>query len=393
MRMQSFSGSLIAVGICLSTLAGASAQEPAGIRAGSAGEEWTPERLANAESRDMAVIPGLPEFWSAYDATDLYLFDEPASHEAQPPQEGITPDLEARLYSEDMIVEEPSAPFEERVHGDENESIDFGTSGALYSSSQLVPTDARLTYPHSTVGKLFFVDNGRAFVCSASVINRRIVLTAGHCVHRGNGDRTRAGFFTDFLFVPAFHQGQAPFGAWDPTWIFVTGSWLEFGSQNPINRADFGILVIGDQVFSRRVQPIGNVTGFLGFRTFRLASNHTKKLGYPLNFDGGQVMHQVDSQAFRIDDRAKQTVLYGGDMRGGSSGGPWVQDFGVNSIGQGDSGNYFRNRVVGVSSYVRRDQEIKVMGSSTLNDEFFNTDVSRLGIFQLACNQRAGNCR
>jgi hypothetical protein len=43
-------------------------------------------------------------------------------------------------------------------------------------------------------------------------------------------------------------------------------------------------------------------------------------------------MHQVDSASFRATD--EDTVLYGLDMTGGSSGGPWVENFGVQAAGQ-----------------------------------------------------------
>lgn len=57
-----------------------------------------------------------------------------------------------------------------------------------------------VTYPISTVGKLFFTLPGVGnFVCSASVIGRSTLATAGHCVSDGAG-----GWATNMLFCPSF---------------------------------------------------------------------------------------------------------------------------------------------------------------------------------------------
>ncbi len=67
-----------------------------------------------------------------------------------------------------------------------------------------------LPYP-SAHGKVFFTDNGVNYVCSGSAItgtNESVVWTAGHCVYEGPG-----GFFTNFMFVPAYRDGAAPYGA------------------------------------------------------------------------------------------------------------------------------------------------------------------------------------
>ena len=64
----------------------------------------------------------------------------------------------------------------------------FGTSGARFTSSRLVPatTTTDQAYPHRVIGKLFFTIPGAGnYVCSASVISYRLIATAGHCVASG----------------------------------------------------------------------------------------------------------------------------------------------------------------------------------------------------------------
>ena len=162
----------------------------------------------------------------------------------------------------------------------------------------------------------------------------------------------------------------------------TTGSWSVSNGGVP-NRADFGILVMADQSFNGVPTRIGNVTGWLGYRTNALLPNHVKMVGYPVNFDSGQITHQVDAQHFGAAGQA--TVIYGSDMRGGSSGGPWVENFGTSAVGQTGGLRFFPNRVVGVTSYGPVAVGPLYQGSSVLNQEF-------LDILTIACNQAPGNC-
>ena len=94
---------------------------------------------------------------------------------------------------------------------------------------------------------------------------------------------------------------------------------------------------------------LGNVTGWLGWQTVSLDANHTSKLGYPCNLDGCQKMQNITSTSFRTS--APNNVEYGSDARGGSSGGPWVQNFATVPAGGGTGTNPGLNRVVGITSY------------------------------------------
>lgn len=256
-----------------------------------------------------------------------------------------------------------------------------GSSGAYYSSSRLVPEDARLHYPYRANGKIFFTKPGGGnFICSGTVIKPRLVLTAGHCVHKGSdGD---AGFYTNIIFVPAYHRGNAPYQEWSYTWVATTASWASSNGQVP-NAGDLAVIEVADREFDGERKRIGDIVGWAGYRTGALSPNHTKKIGYPGNHDRGEVMHQVDSAWHR--DAEENTVLYGSDMRGGSSGGGWFENFGVKAEGQTGAQNDSPNRIVGVTSYGFIDDAPKVQGSSRLGQEF--VDLVNLG-----CNNQMGNC-
>ena len=213
------------------------------------------------------------------------------------------------------------------------------------------------------------------------VLRPRLVLTAGHCVHRGSGGND--GFYNSFLFIPAHQEGNAPYGAWSWKWVITTASW-DSSNGNVPNAGDIAIIELRDKEVDGEVRKLGDLVGSFGFRTNGLKNNHTKKIGYPGNFDNGEIMHQVDSEDFRSGGNG--TRFYGSDMRGGSSGGPWVMNFGDNDRDTGSGLEPWRpNRIVGVTSYGFIDAAPKVQGSSILGDQF-------LRILETACARREGNC-
>ncbi len=260
---------------------------------------------------------------------------------------------------------------------------DLGTTGdgtislpmrdLQFSSSRLIPRKARLAFPYTTVGRLFFKSREGTFVCSAAVISNRVILTAGHCVY----DSVRQRFHENFAFVPGYHNGEYPYGVWTAKFAVVTEDWKLSSDVLP-NAADFGVLVLND----KEGRTIGKATGWLGFRVQSLVPNHVHILGFPSNHDGGEELHQVTSgdSVCCFDD----TAVYGSDMLAGSSGGPLVQNFGQRAIGQSGA-NGPANRVVGVVSYGPTGGTGKFTGSSVLNGAF-------LAIFETACSKGSGNC-
>ena len=135
-------------------------------------------------------------------------------------------------------------------------------------------------FPVRTNGKLFFSDpaSGGDVVCSGAVVQRRIVLTAGHCVFNAERGPSVDNFNNEFLFVPAYTNGRGRFGRWTWDFVFTTDSWFNGGGVFP-NAADFALLVIRDRRVRGTQRAIGDVVGWLGFETDAAASNHTTILG------------------------------------------------------------------------------------------------------------------
>lgn len=244
------------------------------------------------------------------------------------------------------------------------------------------------SYPYRAVGALFFsasdatgIPSGDYF-CSASVVGKRLIMTAGHCVHSGlNG---MSGFYSDFLFVPAMRNGTAPFGAWAINGGAVSYNWFSGNGTVP-NVADYAVLYVEDLNNVNLAARVGK----LGVAYGVVAPNHVTQLGYPCNINSCLRMHRVDSSSHRFG--GSNCFEYGSDMRQGVSGGPWVQNFGVLGAGQplpSFPKRLFRNAVVGVSSYAPEDESQRFLGASNLFKPVLNE------LFDIACNGISMNeCR
>lgn len=327
---------------------------------------WTPERLKNAKELS---LPSVDINKIKTITTKKFLAQQnnnkPQSKDALAPTVELVPNMQP-------IFQYPH-PSQANV-----KLRNQGTSNNPFSSSRAVPLNADMSFPYRTVGKLFFtIPSQGDFFCTAAVIDLRVVLTAGHCLHSGDS----FGFFTNFLFIPAFRDGLNPFLSWTSSFAIVTNNWANGGGFVP-NDSDFGVLEMNDQVISGTSTKIAQVTGALGFQTQSLTNNHVHILGYPNNLDNSGKMHQVTAGNGPII--TPNNVIYGSDMLGGSDGGPWIQNFGVPSVGQTGGLNPAFNKVVGVTSWGLSDDRL-AEGSSIPNNNFTN-------IISAICAHQAGNC-
>jgi V8-like Glu-specific endopeptidase len=344
---------------------------------------WTPERFKAArplplpQASSSAVQPQeAPRLEGQVESSDA----RAPSVRAAPP--------EKRLFTPGVVTPGAAAPDarQQNNNGDVTSPGAVGTFGAHFTSSRVFPQftgsaapfSADRAYPYITTGTLFFSIGGVPYLCSASVIQHRIVATAGHCVHSG----TASGFHSNWVFVPAYRDGTAPLLVWNWRAAIVTGTWATGGGTVP-NAADYAMIEFGDQAVGGASRALGDVTGWLGWQTRSLSANHTSKLGYPCNLDRCRKMQIITSAAFR--NVAPNNVEYGSDALGGSSGGPWIQNFQVLQAGGGTGTNTGSNRVVGVTSYIYVPSDPKVQGASI-------PDRRWVGIFNALCARVPGNC-
>lgn len=167
-----------------------------------------------------------------------------------------------------------------------------------------------------TVGRLFFVNAGGADTwCTATAVksaNRSAVMTAAHCVRRGSSPYNTN---ISMVFVPAYHKGKAPYGAFAVRQAATPRTW-QTDSTNDMaalvvdagkNGKKLTDTVGGQQVAFNR--PVGGTISSFGYSATR------PQLGEELLRCFGTAKKEQGSQVIPCD------------MSGGSSGGPWLADF------------------------------------------------------------------
>ena len=353
---------------------------------GISGTYWTAERIKAAKpyplpiASDGALVHG----------SDAQISASQGPSQSAPgsgPKVNVRPNT-APLFQIDATAGAAAQQALEGIAGGV-QPFDVGT-GNHYTTSDADAGYSSLekSYAWRTVGKLYFTGtDGLGYQCTASVIHRRIIVTAGHCVHDGNN--SPFGWHSNFLFIPAFDgtlsgTASAPYQSWDWDYVTTTATWYSGGGVVP-NAADYAMLQLRDRSLTTggTVYRVGTVTGWLGWRTLALASNHTTKLGYPCNFTDCLKMIQTTSDNYR--GTSPNNVEYGNDQRGGSSGGPWVQNFNAVCPAEGCGNNSGRNQVVGVTSYGYTSTGPRAQGASIPDTRWVN-------LWNSICARTAGNC-
>jgi hypothetical protein len=194
---------------------------------------------------------------------------------------------------------------------------------------------AKSETPVSHIGKVFFTLGGANYVCSGNAVsstNGSTVATAGHCVNEGPG-----AYATNFVFVPAYENGAAPYGKWSARALYAPSQWVSngdmtydtgFAVMNPLNGKNLTAVVGGSGVAFNQARGL----------TY-------KSYGYPAAAPyNGETLKSCSGTATN-DPNNPQFNSQGipCDMTGGSSGGPWF--IGTSSDGvQNSINSYGYNR-------------------------------------------------
>jgi V8-like Glu-specific endopeptidase len=289
-----------------------SAQAPASVRA--AARVWTEAQMLAATPMERRRVPAR----TTGAGTGPLLAAAPGRVPGRAP-------LSRVRASEGPDREEPA-----RVAASEAEDLAGPLSytyPAPYSSYEVFQYTK---YPFSTVGRIFFTQNGVDYACSASVIGPYTIWTAALCLHDGSG--TATGWSYNLVFVPAYKSGARPFGQWpmQAAGSMVTESWYANGASGDYTY-DFGgatlkkIVPPGDTV----KRSISYVTGYLGFLYNAPTQQHWFAIGYPVvepftaPYNGQRMYNCAASYAYSDTTFSPNTTGIGCGLPG-VNGGPWI---------------------------------------------------------------------
>jgi V8-like Glu-specific endopeptidase len=274
------------------------------------------------------------------------------------------------------------------------EPEEFGTGNQPFSTARadLFKADTALAtnkrYPYRVSGRLYFQDpNNNTFVCSASMIKRGIVVTAAHCV----ANYGQSQFYHNWHFFPGYRNGNAPYGDWT-----VYQAWIKTAYYNGTDNCAVSGVVCPDDVAVLILNTqggtyVGSQTGWYGYGWngygFTNGITHITQIGYPVCLDNGLLMERNDSQGFVSGSNSSNTII-GSLMCGGSSGGPWLNNFGIRPAltGTGNGTAADPNIVVGVTSWGYIDTAVKQQGASPF------TSNNIVSLVSSACNSQPAAC-
>ncbi|MET9884640.1 peptidase [Streptomyces sp. NPDC006430] len=262
-------GALVA-GALTAAAPSAAADAPASFKQQHAQGFWTAERMRSATPLDVTATPGTGR--------------TPAASSARPTAVAPT--------AASSVSASPTA---------------FPQAGGAWTGGGAVV---------KTSGRVFFTFGDRTASCSGDSIssaNGSTVITAGHCV------KYQGAWHTNWIFVPAYDNGSAPYGQWSATKTFATDQWAASEDMN----MDVGLAVVAPL----NGQTLSQVVGAQGIL---FNGGYNKKMysfGFPAAapYDGTKLVYCSGNTG--KDFLLTKDHSLGCNMTGGSSGGPWFQDF------------------------------------------------------------------
>jgi V8-like Glu-specific endopeptidase len=301
-------------------------------------EYWTPERMAAAKPLDAPGDAALVQKMARDLAADL------AQDTTAAPADSLPSGAVGDSAAGGTTVTRPVAPQ--------------GTGGAQ--------TNAINRWPISN-GKLFIGGYGSGSYCSAATLNtksKRVVITAGHCVHSGRGGSWRS----NLVFVPDF-RGEAvnktPYGTFQARTLHTFKTWIQKGGTEQGWYRDVGMITTYANGQGQRVVAAVGGNGLKIDQYYRWPAT---VFGYPSNLSDGQAMWGCQDMTRKSGVAARTSLISGCNFGAGSSGGPWVWHYdnstrlgyvrGVTSYGTP------RNRSIGSPHF---DSAVRQLAVSTNN--------------------------
>jgi len=218
--------------------------------------------------------------------------------------------------------------------------------GASLATMSYAPVAEPSVPPNVVNGRLFIRQKGQKGYCSATAIDspsRQLVLTAGHCVNSGPlGIRGNSAWSRYVLFVPAYSNGIAPFGAFPArrNAVFALPDWVQFANPN----FDVGAILVSPNRDGHNVADA--VGGGVSIVLNQSRHQQFQTFGYPGKTRAMQACESPyvgdDSLTYQIP--GPPTMAIRCHWAPGASGGGWL-------IGEGTAIN-------GLTSYGKRRDKV-----------------------------------
>lgn len=183
---------------------------------------------------------------------------------------------------------------------------------------------AQTIYPHKWIGRLSFRTPSGTSYCSATSISGNVMLTAAHCLY----DSTNNRWYSNWVFTPAYRNGNAPYGNFAATTCWVLTNWINLAGGFNINtwtRYDVGVCKMGKNAAG---QTMNTAVGWMGRQwNYGYVRNYFN-LGYPFRdyrdyaiTDAGLYLRTCTAESFQ---QTTDTMGMGCNWSRGISGGPWM---------------------------------------------------------------------
>ncbi len=300
----------------------------------------------------------------------------------------------------------------------------FGASTAPYTTarvavSKLGPSNNKArtpvtSFPYRATGKIYARWGSSWYVCTASLVKKGVLVTAAHCIHEF-GQRA-AGWADEVIWIPAniTQNRNGPYGVWTMRRMYIPNPYFT-GNDTCTQTGVVCNNDIATIVLQRRGGKFaGDVLGWYSYgwngysyRSTSFLGNTTTvqltQLGYPVAFDSGYQMQRTDAVGWFVQDGNLRNTQLGSAQTGGSSGGPWLANFGTRPkvSSSASLGNESKsNVVVGVTSYGAVQVGFNRQGASFFgqNAEFPNAKYGKYGagnigrLMQVTCKNNAAFC-
>jgi V8-like Glu-specific endopeptidase len=149
----------------------------------------------------------------------------------------------------------------------ENEVPDKTNQKTIFGPDDRVPFDDT-SFPYRTVGRV----ETAAGSCTGTMVGRRLMVTAQHCVNR-----LGSGGIGWMKFTPAYNNGYAPYGSANARHIYYSERIDASDLLSPWETAfDWAVVVLD--------RNLGAEIGFMGYMTYNSAwngGNYWENIGYP----------------------------------------------------------------------------------------------------------------